>query len=434
MLKKIKNINLRRIIEYSFYLFVFLFPLQTKLIIRSGDSNYNEIALFANYLLLAVILLLFLIYKIKNKKEEGISVGMDKYWIILAAVEFFIFLSIFVSISTDLSIFRYILFLLSIAMMFVMLNFKFNFKKIILFFLAGLLLQAILGIGQVFIQETFSCKCLGIAYHDVVEPGTSVIETANERFLRAYGASDHPNIFGALMFFAVFLSIMIIVKNNYQGTLQVLTHLSLFVFFIALWVSFSRSALLATGISLLFLLLAFYLENKKLFMKYLSIFIMLVLLSGILTILFKPMMMVRMESNSRLEKISINERQEQITTASMIIKKYPWLGVGLGAYHDKLLVIDSNLASYEAQPVHNTFILMWAEIGLWGLMFFVYLLFYLFKRNMQKLYYFPLFIGLLTFMLFDHWLWSLPWSYLFLFFILALTFYLKQDNSFENWK
>jgi O-antigen ligase len=434
MFKRIKNINLKRIIEYSFYLFAFFFPLQTKLIIKSGDSNYNEIALFANYLLLAIIFLLFLIYKIKNKKEEGVSTGLDKHWIILAAIEFFIFLSIFVSISTDLSIFRYILFLLSIAMMFMMLNFKFDFKKIILFFLAGLLLQAILGIGQVFTQKTFSCKYLGIACHDVTESGTSVIETINERFLRAYGATDHPNIFGALMFFAVFLSIMIIVKNNYHGTRRLLAYLSLFVFFIALWVSFSRSALLATGISLLFLLVAFYLESKKLFMKYLPIFILLILLSGVLTILFKPIMIVRMETNSRLEKISINERQEQIATASTIIKKYPWLGVGLGAYHDKLLVLDSNLASYEAQPVHNTFILIWAEIGLWGLMFFIYLLFYLLKRNIKKLYYFPLFIGLLIFMLFDHWLWSLPWSYLFLFFILALTFYLKQDNSFENWK
>jgi len=64
MFKRIKNINLKRIIEYSFYLFAFFFPLQTKLIIKSGDSNYNEIALFANYLLLAIIFLLFFIYSL----------------------------------------------------------------------------------------------------------------------------------------------------------------------------------------------------------------------------------------------------------------------------------------------------------------------------------------------------------------------------------
>lgn len=432
MFKRTKNISFKIIIEYSFYLFAFLFPFQTKLIIKSGDSTYNEIALFANYLLLTVIFILFLIYKIKNKKEEGLATGLDKYWIILAGLEFFIFLSIFVSTAINLSIFRYSLFLLSIAMMFMMLNFKFNFKKIIFFFLAGLLLQAVLGIGQVFTQKTFSCKYLGIAYHNVVEPGTSVIETANERFLRAYGATDHPNIFGALMFFAVFLSIMIMVKNNYHGTRRLLTYLSLFVFFIALWVSFSRSALLAIVILLPFLLLSFYLESKKLFMKYLPIFIILVLLGGVLTMLFKPIMMVRIETNSRLEKISINERQEQIATASTIIKKYPWLGVGLGVYHDKLLALDSSLVSYKAQPVHNTFLLMWAEIGLWGLIFFVYFIFYLLKRNIKKLYYFPLFIGLLIFMLFDHWPWSLPWSYLFIFFILALTFYFKKDNAFEH--
>ena len=263
MIKMIKKLSLKKIIEYLFYLFVFSFSLQTKFIIKAGDSNYNEISLFANYLLLVVILILFLIYKIERKKEEGVATGMDKYWIILAAMEFFIFLSIFVSVSINLSLFRYVLFLLSIAMMFLLLNFKFDFKKIILFFLAGLLFQAVLGIGQTFTQKNFSCKYLGIAYHDVTEPGTSVIETANERFLRAYGATDHPNIFGALMFFAVFLSIMIIVKNNYHGRHRVLAYSSLFIFFIALWASFSRSALLVMGISLLFLLIVFYFENKK---------------------------------------------------------------------------------------------------------------------------------------------------------------------------
>jgi len=424
----IKKINLKTIIEYLFYFFVFVFLWQTKLIIVPGDSNYNEIALFGNYILLSVILILFFVYKVKNKRESGAAPGIDKYLVILAALDFFIFLSILISSNIGLSIFRYILFLLSVGLMYLMLNFKFNFKKIILVFLAALLLQAGLGIGQFFTQETFACKYLGIASHEASDLGTSVIETGNERFLRAYGATDHPNIFGALMFFAIFFTILLMVKNNYHGTKATIAYLSLFLYFIALCLSFSRSAILSLAISLLFLFLVFFFTDKKLFHKFLPIFLSLVLLSGALFLLLKPLILVRVDASSRLEKISLNERQEQNIVASHIILDNMWLGVGLGNYHNELLNEQSNLKTYEAQPVHNVFLLMWAEIGLWGLLFFLYFVLYLFKINIKKLYYIPLFIGLLIFMLLDHWLWSLSGSYLFLFFILSLTFYFKDDN------
>ncbi len=424
----IKKINLKTIIEYLFYLFVFVFLWQTKLIIVSSDSNYNEIALFGNYILLSIILILFFVYKIKNKLESGIAPGVDKYLVILAALDFFVFLSILISVDINLSIFRYVLFLISVGLMYLMLNFKFNFKKIILVFLLALLFQAGLGIGQFFTQQTFSCKYLGIASHEASDLGTSVIETNNERFLRAYGATDHPNVLGALMFFAVFFTILLMVKNNYHGTKAIIAYLALFLYFVALVLSFSRSAILALALSLLFLFLVFFFTDKKLFYKFLPIFLSLVLLSGALFLLLKPLVLVRVDASSRLEKISLNERKEQNIVASQIISDNMWLGVGLGNYHNELLNRQSSLKAYEAQPVHNVFLLMWAEIGLWGLLFFLYFLLYLFKINIQKLYYIPLFIGLFIFMLLDHWLWSLPGSYLFLFFILSLTFYFKDDN------
>ncbi|HPT08741.1 MAG TPA: O-antigen ligase family protein [bacterium] len=421
----VKKINLKVVIEYLFYFFVFIFLWQTKLIIYPGDSNYSEIALFANYILLSIILILFFIYKIKNKEKDS---DIDKYWVILAGLDFFIFLSILISSNLTLSVFRYILLLLSIGLMYVMINFKFKFKKIILVFLLALLLQAGLGIGQFFTQKTFACKYLGIALHEASDLGTAVIETNNERFLRAYGATDHPNIFGALMFFAIFFVILLMIKNNYKGTKATISYLALFFYSIALCVSFSRSAILALVISLIFLFIVFFFTDKKLFRKFLPIILSLIFLGGALFLLFKPLILTRIEASSRLEKISINERQEQNNTALEIISDNVWLGVGLGNYHNELLNREVDLKPYEAQPVHNVFLLIWSEIGLWGLLLFLYFIIYLFKINIEKLYYIPIFIALFVFMLFDHWLWSLPGSYLFLFFILSLTFYFKDDN------
>jgi hypothetical protein len=55
-----KNI-LEKIIEYLFYVFVFVFIFQTKLILIPSKTNYGEVSLYLNYLLLFIILFLFLI-------------------------------------------------------------------------------------------------------------------------------------------------------------------------------------------------------------------------------------------------------------------------------------------------------------------------------------------------------------------------------------
>ena len=112
--------------------------------------------------------------------------------------------------------------------------------------------------------------------------------------------------------------------------------------------------------------------------------------------ILKPLLFSRFNLDSRLEQISLNERLEQSSSASDIIKENVFWGVGLGSYHSKLMSLDSNLAPYEAQPVHNVFLLIWAEIGLWGFLVCVYLIFLSFKNNLNNLIYSPIFIGLLS--------------------------------------
>ncbi|MDD3711103.1 MAG: O-antigen ligase family protein [Patescibacteria group bacterium] len=441
---------LEKIIEYLFYLFVFTFVWQTKLIIVPAETNYNEIALYFNYLLLALILIIFIFYFFKYKRNEAINnFDFAKYWVALAGMEFFIFLSIFASSVRAVSIFKYILFLLSFGLLFLMTQFKFNFKKIILIFLSALLFQASLGIFQFFSQKSFSNKYLGIASHEASVLGVSVLENDLGRFVRAYGATDHPNVFGALMFFAIFFVILLLVidpylefsslnnkvssgfkegerNKKYRGR-KILFYFVLLIFIIALMVSFSRSAFLALGLSLIFLFLT-SLFNKNSFKKYYPIFIFCLTSILLFFIIFKPLIVNRFKLSSRLEKISISERSEQIGEASKIIKSNPWLGVGLGAYHNKVLELNPTWESYQAQPVHNTFLLSLAEIGLWGFILFLLFIFYIIKKNVLQVHYFPLFIGIFVFMAFDHWLWSLPFGLLFMFFLFGLTFYFKYDK------
>lgn len=420
---------LRKTIEYFFYLFVFSLSFQTKLILVPAETNYNEISLYLNYLLLALTLFLSFIYYFKYQEGDKIKIG--PLIIILASWEFFIFISLFFSNNLSVSIFKYILILLSWGLFFLAINFKiFNIKKrkVIIVFLSALLIQASLALFQFFSQSSFSSKYLGMAQHNSASLGVAVIENDAGRFLRAYGASDHPNILGALMFFAFFFSLLLVLKAKTSRD-RIVFFLFLLTFLLALIVSFSRAAYLALCLSLIFLLFFFISQKPRVFLKqYLKVLALLFVFILIFITILKPLLFSRFNLDSRLEQISLNERLEQSSSASDIIKENVFWGVGLGAYHSKLISLDSNLAPYEAQPVHNVFLLIWAEIGLWGFLVCVYLIFYLLKNNLNNLIYSPIFIGLFIFMIFDHWLWSLPAGLLFLFFFLSLTFVLKYDN------
>lgn len=438
---------LEKIIEYSFYFFVFVFIWQTKLIIKPAETNYNEIALYFNYLLLFLILLLFIFYFFRYKKELVNNFDFSKYWIALAGMEFFIFLSIFASQAREVTIFKYILFLVAIGLLFLMTQFKFNIKKIILIFLTALFLQALLGIFQFFSQTTFEYKYLGIASHEPAVLGVSVLENDLGRFGRAYGAVDHPNIFGSLMFFAIIFVILLLIDSRFGLVMycsqtkdkstgkswaklngrKILIYSALLIFIIALMVSFSRSAFLALGLSLIFLFINFCFDKNN-FKKFLPIFIFCLGSIVVFFLIFRPLIVDRFKFDSRLEKISLEERSSQLGEARKTIQANPWLGVGLGAYHQNLLNTNNNLQPYEAQPVHNVFLLSLAEIGLWGFIFFLLFIFYIIKKNALSWHNYPLFIGLFVFMVLDHWLWSLPFGLLFMFFILSLTFYFKYDR------
>ncbi|MFA5644303.1 MAG: O-antigen ligase family protein [Patescibacteria group bacterium] len=419
--------KIKKIIEYSFLFFVFIFFWQTKLIIFPAETNYNEIALYLNYLVLGLILILFIFYLIRYKRREFVEkFDFARYWVILAGLEFFIFISVFISSVRGVSIFKYFLFLLAIGLLFLMTQFKFNFKKIISVFLLAILIQAGLGIFQFFSQETFSNKYLGIASHSASVLGVSVVENDWGRFGRAYGGTEHPNIFGALMFFGVIFLILFFYKNDFVLPKKIFFYLSLALLLLALLVSFSRGAYLALGLSLLFLFFVSFFEKKN-FQKYLPVFSFSLVFLLVFFFVFQPLLINRFKIDSRLEKISIDERSDQLKTSFKIIKDSPWIGVGLGSYHNELLALNPDWKAYQAQPVHNVFLLSWAEIGLWGFIFFCSFLLCIIRKNIVNIYYFPVFIGLFVFMTLDHWLWSLPFGLLFMFFIISLTFYFKCD-------
>ncbi len=175
-------------------------------------------------------------------------------------------------------------------------------------------------------ERTFSASTSGIAMTN--------FQTLYK--LRAYGTFPHPNVLGG--FLAISLSFITSSPIIFAvGT-------------VALLLTFSRSAWIVFLIGLLFV------SKKKLIPLLVSIGVVL----GILY------------SFSAVDE-SVVVRQQLNTAALEIWKSHPWFGVGLGNF---LVSLPSFLPSkfiYFLQPVHNIYLLIFSEIGIFG--FCIFLLF-----------------------------------------------------------
>lgn len=424
---------LRKTTEYLTYLFIFILPWQAKLIFRPGQTNYSEISLYASHILLLFIMLLFLAVRAKGKnlEEENRPLMYS-----LIALELFIFVSIFFAPDQILAAYRYFIFLTGFSLFFII---RFGtvsqsyqdplFNKFVLIysFLASVFLQALLGIYQFLTQTTFAFKYLGLAEHNPSTLGTAVVESANGRWLRAYGGLDHPNILGGVLAISLVFSAYLLAKKKMMNTNKqvwssVFLFISYFISLYALFFTFSRGAWIALVAGFIALLIVFIVNKDKwILSRFIALVFFSAVLIGIASVPYKELLVVRLDAQTRLEQKSITERQAYLVQAKSILQDKFLTGVGVGNYSTAVGLSDQNKKpAWEYQPVHNTFLLLWTESGLFALLSFLAFLFILMKNGRREIFAWAILVPTLVLMLLDHWLISLPFGVVFLFLLFGL--------------
>ena len=122
---------------------------------------------------------------------------------------------------------------------------------------------------------------------------------------------------------------------------------------------------------------------------------------------------MRVASSSRLEQRSVSERVRGYSDAWQVFTHYPLLGTGMQNYTVALSKINPGQPNYTYQPVHNTFLLLFLELGILG----TAVVFFVFKKRLKQFFHYlfneasPLTVAMLAmfvvFGLLDHYLWSL---------------------------
>lgn len=259
-------------------------------------------------------------------------------------------------------------------------------------FLAGLVIPALFGWAQVLTGTQFASTELGLAAHSAADLGVAVVETPVGRLLRAYGPFSHPNVFGGYLVVGLLLCIWIDVQLKSRARLA---NAVLAAFLAAtLVITFSRSAFLALilGLGCFFWTHRSHVRQNRALVG---------LLTGLLIagIWFHVPLLSRVDASSRLEGKSVQERVGQYGEFLHVLGRAPWFGTGASGYTAALADAFPNRASWELQPVHNTFLLFLAEQGILGVLALILLL----KQKGRRLL--PLAI-LLPIALLDHYPWS----------------------------
>ena len=411
--------NKDKISKYCFYLWLLVLPWQTKLILRAAPVNYLEISFFISWILLLIPIFIWGVRIFRQDywrfKPETFK---PLWWRALIFWEMITFISIFWANDKLLALFRYLILVLGILLFYLVKRTDFiktiRVQKV---FLIGLIPPAILGIWQFFLQSTFASKYLGLAYHSASVLGDSIIETSTGRYLRAYGTLDHPNILGGMMAVALILVLYSSLKKEINRNERLFYLISFSIFYTALLVSFSRSGILAFFISVPFIIISAW--RRGIFQKKLiGLFILLIIfISAAIIIPYQDLFFVRVQTQSRLEQKSISERELYLTQAVNLIKQKPILGTGVGNYILELQKIIPGQAIWYYQPVHNYWLLLWSEIGIFGLIAAVLFWLVIIKLSVKK-HLWPLGLALIIISLLDHWLWTQPLG-LIIFFLLA---------------
>ncbi|MDA3802555.1 MAG: hypothetical protein PF488_01490, partial [Patescibacteria group bacterium] len=237
MSKKLEII-LEKITSISFYLFVFSLPWQIKYIIEPAATNFNEISLYASHIFLFITVLSFLVYKIKNAKFNK---KVSFIWLLISGFSLFVFASFFFALNQDLAYYRFIVYLFSLGIFFLLREEArpgayersiISRTKTIIVFISSIFFHATLAIYQFLTQSSFSFKYLGLAKHSPDVLGTSVVESATGRWLRAYGGFDHPNILGGVLAFSLILGLYLLVRKKIISSKnEMIQSMFLFIFY-----------------------------------------------------------------------------------------------------------------------------------------------------------------------------------------------------------
>jgi len=444
--------KLAKIIEYLFYLFIFLLPWQTRWIwhygqLGEGISQYLTFSLYGTEILLWLIFVLAIIYKLKVRDWEITMLNFKilDFYILFLLLLIMGTISVYFSPDKHVGWYYLIKMLEGFGLLVLVINFKLSYLNTAGILVLSGLVQSVLAIYQFLTQQVFASKWLGMAEQLSATAGTCVVESDCFRWLRAYGSFPHPNVLAGFLVICFLLLVICLILARHHWE-KILLWICLPVILSGLFFTFSKGAFLALVISFIFMAIFIALsKDKKAQLILAHIILAGATILGLLALIYQDPFLTRLKGEKRLEIKSQEERIVYFDQAKELIKGNWLTGIGLGNYTMALYNNDLiKFPSFSYQPVHNVYFLVASELGIFGFIIFILIIIEALRRiyyfkidehisllNLFKLFkfdsthnffqekyfwflgYTAIFMAILVLMIFDHYFWTLYFGIIF---------------------
>jgi O-antigen ligase len=355
--------------------------------------------------------------------------SVSRETILLALFLLWAGLSIFWSQYKPIAFYRFIIFV-EIATFILIAVKSFAYQKwlrlALLVLIINGLFQSILAIAQFIHNRSLGFRFLGESIFTSNMDGVAKIIINGDKHIRAYGTFPHPNILAGFLLIPIFITLSELLKRSEyakdgnekvsRGTLfrffpRWLVTISLFMLISGFLSTFSRSAFLG----FIFGLLALGFIHRKIMSRNFFHIIFFCLILIILGISFS----IHLNKNliSIFSTQSLEERNLYQNVARETISEHSFSGIGIGQFVIFEYFKNPNSSGWQYQPVHNVYLLIFSELGVIGLILFLFFLMSIFKwsageKRISKngLTYYSFYCIVFSFLfifLFDHYFWDI---------------------------
>jgi O-antigen ligase len=222
----------------------------------------------------------------------------------------------------------------------------------------------VIGIGQFVFGKTLGGPLyyFGERSFNISTPGIALVTIFGRNFLRVYSTFSHPNSLAGYLGVGILILLHTYSKKEFVRKL-----LGIMLICLAFLLTFSLSAFIGIGVCLVFLIL---IRKKKFNKKNVILFPVVILLISLALPFFSK---IALQSKINFSQ-SVNQRLKMSLAAGKFISQKFFAGQGLNTF-----VINGSKSGYLGyylwllQPVHNTVLLIFSEVGILGLLLFFWM-------------------------------------------------------------
>lgn len=403
-----------RIANIIFLATIFFLPWQARWIYASltigGEAwEYGKLSLYAVELLLLVVFCL----RVKSYRSYK-SYWSDWSYKISALCLVALLISFLFATNFWLSVAMLPHFLFAFLLFALIIDERTRIKSVAVAFVAGLVIPSLLGWFQLLSGWSPVFSWLGLAERSNMALGDAVVGIGI-RWLRAYGSYPHPNVFGGALAVGLlawgwtWISFVSTEKRFFRVAWLAVG----FLLSATLVITFSRSAMLGLALAIVLGIVWMIWQKRRVRRAWLPAIGIMALSFGITAWIFNGLLSSRIVLDSRIEQLSVSEREQGYNLVGRVIQTSPITGVGIGGYTAALADIVQGKPWWFYQPAHNIFLLALAEVGIIGFVLFGIVDFYACRwlwrarRLSVGIFGTMMAVSLLIPALFDHYLWSL---------------------------